>query len=293
MRHHRAGIAACLLLSFAAATLAANPTYHEEIAKWRQDFDTDVRKGGWLTLVNRVQLSEGPATVGSDSKSTVLLSSRAPKRLGTISRTRATFQFEPAPGVLCRLDGKPVSGRVDLSTKSGTGRLQVGAIRVSVRAVGDDFYAMVSDDENPAIAKFQGISWFPIDRSWRISAQFVPYAQSESVGVPMTHVSSKTTMTSTGDVTFELEGHSVRLKTFLDEDHLFMMFADSTNGRETYGGGRFVDAPLPKDGVTTLDFNKAYSPYCSVNDNVMCPVVPATSRLGVRVVAGEKYVRSD
>jgi uncharacterized protein (DUF1684 family) len=59
------------------------------------------------------------------------------------------------------------------------------------------------------------------------------------------------------------------------------------------GGGRFLDAPLPKDGITTLDFNKAYNPYCSVNDNVMCPVVPTTSRLGVRVVAGEKYVRSD
>jgi hypothetical protein len=206
---------------------------------------------------------------------------------------RATFHFQPAPGVVCILDGKPVAARAELSTKSGTGHLQVGAIRVNVRAVGDDFYAMVSDDENPAIASFQGISWFPIDPSWRISAQFVPYPQSESVGVPMTHVSSKTTMTSTGDVTFELEGHSVRLKTFLDEDHLFVMFADSTNGRETYGGGRFLDAPLPKDGITTLDFNKAYNPYCSVNDNVMCPVVPAASRLGMRVVAGEKYVRSD
>jgi uncharacterized protein len=167
----------------------------------------------------------------------------------------------------------------------------VGAVGVHVRAVGDDFYAMVTDDENPAIAKFQGVSWFPIDPSWRISAHFDPYRQSESVGVPMTHVSSKTTMTSSGDVTFELQGHAVRLKTFLDEDHLFVMFADPTNGRETYGGGRFLDAPLPKDGMTTLDFNKAYNPYCSVNDNVMCPVVPETSRLGVRVVAGEKYAQ--
>jgi uncharacterized protein (DUF1684 family) len=293
MRHHRAGIAACLLLSLAAATLAADATYREEIAKWRQDFDTDVRKGGWLTLVNRVQLTEGPATVGSDSGSTVLLPARAPEHLGTISRTQATFQFEPARGVRYVLDGKSVAGRAELSTKSGTGRVQVGAIRLSVRGVGNDFYAMVTDDENPAIAKFQGISWFPIDPSWRIPARFVPYRQSESVGVPMTHVSSKTTMTSTGDVAFELEGHSVRLKTFLDENHLFVMFLDATNGRESYGGGRFLDAPLPKDGVTTLDFNKAYNPYCSVNDNVMCPVIPATSRLEVRVVAGEKYVRSD
>ena len=109
----------------------------------------------------------------------------------------------------------------------------------------------------------------------------------------MTHVASKTTMTSTGDVSFELEGHSVLLKTFVDEDNLFVMFTDPTNGHETYGGGRFLTAPLPKDGVTTLDFNKAFNPYCSVNDNVLCPIVPAGSRLGVRIVAGEKYVRAD
>jgi uncharacterized protein (DUF1684 family) len=169
----------------------------------------------------------------------------------------------------------------------------VGTIRVAVRAVGEDFYAMVTDDANPAIAKFQGTFWFPIDPSWRIPAKFIPYVQSESVEVPMTHVTSKTTMKSTGDVTFELKGQVVRLKTFLDEDHLFVMFADSTNGRETYGGGRFLNAPLPKDGATTLDFNKAFNPYCSVNDNVLCPVVPATSRLSVRIVAGEKYMASD
>jgi uncharacterized protein len=294
MRHHRAGIAACLLLWFAGATtFAADATYPEEITKWRQDFDTDVRKGGWLKLVNRVELGEGLTTIGSDPTSTVLLPSRGPKHLGTISRTGARFQFDPARGVRCNLDGKPVAHRVELSTKSGTGRVQVGAIRVGVRAVGEDFYAMVTDDENPAIARFQGTSWFPIDASWRIPARFVPYVQSESVEVPMTHVTSETTMTSTGDVTFELEGHPVRLKTFLDEDHLFVMFADATNGRETYGGGRFLNAPLPKDGITTLDFNKAFNPYCSINDNVMCPIVPATSRLGVRIVAGEKYVRSD
>jgi len=293
MRQDRAGITACLLLAFASATLAVEVNYQEEIAKWRQDFDTDVRKGGWLTLVNRVQLPGGAATIGSDSRSTVLLPSQGPKQLGTISRAGASFHFDPAHGIACTLDGTPVAGRVELSTKSGTGRVQVGTIRVAVRAVGEDFYAMVTDDANPAIAKFQGTFWFPIDPSWRIPAKFIPYVQSESVEVPMTHVTSKTTMKSTGDVTFELKGQVVRLKTFLDEDHLFVMFADSTNGRETYGGGRFLNAPLPKDGATTLDFNKAFNPYCSVNDNVLCPVVPATSRLSVRIVAGEKYMASD
>ena len=92
---------------------------------------------------------------------------------------------------------------------------------------------------------------------------------------------------------FELRGQQTRLKTFLDEEHLLVMFADPTNGRDTYGGGRFMEAPLPKDGIATLDFNKAFNPYCSVNGNVMCPVVPSDNRLTVPVVAGEKYAGAD
>lgn len=285
--------AALLLLACSAATMAASGTYSEEVDKWRGDFDADVRHGGWLTLVNRVELPDGAVTVGSDSMAIVGLPARAPKNLGRIARTGSTVYFQVAPGVPCLLDGKAVQGTVALSTKSGQGRIQTGAIRVAVRTVGDDFYALVTDDENPAIARFKGTSWFPVDPSWRISAQFLPYAQPESVGVPMTHVTSKTIMQSTGDVVFELRGQQTHLKTFLDEGHLFVMFADPTNGRDTYGGGRFLKAPLPKDGTAILDFNKAFNPYCSVNSNVMCPVVPSDNRLTVPVVAGEKYTGAD
>jgi len=287
------GFAAWLLVSLAGTTLAAEATYSAKIDKWRQEFDADILKDGYLTLTNRVQVGEGHSTVGSDPASTLVLPDRAPRHVGSILRRGSRVQFDPAPGVRCTVDGKPVTGRVELSTKPGTGRVRVGAIRVGVRAIGADYYAMVTDDENPAIAKFRGTSWFPIDASWRISARFIPYAQPESVEVPMTRITSKTTMRSTGEVAFELAGHPVRLKTFLDEDHLFVMFADATNGHETYGGGRFLTAPLPKAGTTTLDFNKAFNPYCSVNDYVVCPVVPAANRLGTRVAAGEKYIHSD
>ena len=71
------------------------------------------------------------------------------------------------------------------------------------------------------------------------------------------------------------------------------MFQDRTSGRECYGGGRFLNAPVPKDGATVLDFNKAFNPYCSVNEFVVCPVPPPENRLAVRVTAGGKYARED
>lgn len=96
-------------------------------------------------------------------------------------------------------------------------------------------------------------------------------------------------MTSTGDVVFTLGGQSIRLKSFIDGDNLFIMFTDPTNGKDTYGGGRFIYAPLPKDGTTIVDFNKAFTPYCSVNMYVYCPIPPAENRLDLRVAAGEQF----
>ena len=168
-----------------------------------------------------------------------------------------------------------------------TGRVQVGNLRLSVRSVGDDFYLLVADTQNPAIQAFKGTTWFPIDASYRIPATFTAYAQPENVRISMSHVESKTLMTSTGDVTFQLAGRTVSLKSFVDDNELFIMFQDPTNANETYGGGRFLHAPLPTDGATVLDFNKAFSPYCSLNTFIMCPIPPPENRLEVRVAAGE------
>jgi hypothetical protein len=48
-------------------------------------------------------------------------------------------------------------------------------------------------------------------------------------------------------------------------------------------------APLPENGVTTLDLNKAFNPYCAVNPYVLCPVTPAANRLPIRIAAGAQF----
>jgi hypothetical protein len=285
-------LTALLLLScalFVSQTHAAEDAYVAGIHKWRREFDADVRTGGWLFLIGRYQVVEGESSVGSAPTSSIILSPGAPEQLGVLRRTGSVFRFEPAPGAAVTIDGKPASQASELATTSGSGRLRAGDNSFAVRAVGEDFYALVQDSNNPAARNFKGLAWFPVDRAYRVRARFVPYAQAESVPVPMTHVDSKEVLPSTGDVTFHLHGAELRLKSFLEGNRLFVMFQDRTNGKGTYGGGRFLYAPLPKDGGTILDFNKAFNPFCSVNDYVVCPVVPEGNRLTVRVEAGEKY----
>ena len=69
---------------------------------------------------------------------------------------------------------------------------------------------------------------------------------------------------------------------------LFVVFGDSTNGRETYGGGRFLYSALPKDGQVVLDFNKAYNPPCAFTPFATCPLPPRQNRLPIPIAAGEK-----
>ena len=73
----------------------------------------------------------------------------------------------------------------------------------------------------------------------------------------------------------------------LHEPHLLSL--DRTNGRETFGGGRYLYVKPPgPDGLVVLDFNKAYNPPCAFTPYATCPLPPAQNRLPFRIEAGEK-----
>lgn len=104
-----------------------------------------------------------------------------------------------------------------------------------------------------------------------------------------------------GVLVFQLKGREYRLSVYqliklLDKeefkDHLFLPFKDKTNGRSTYGGGRYIDLKIPEDKVVYIDFNQAYNPLCSYhNPKYSCPLPPEENHLCVKIMAGEKLYR--
>jgi uncharacterized protein (DUF1684 family) len=97
-------------------------------------------------------------------------------------------------------------------------------------------------------------------------------------------------MTAPGEVLFVVDGKELRLTPFVEQGsrELFFVFGDRTNGHETYGGGRFLDAPAPTGERVVLDFNRAYNPPCAFTPYATCPVPRRENRLPIRVTAGEK-----
>lgn len=77
---------------------------------------------------------------------------------------------------------------------------------------------------------------------------------------------------------------------------LFLPFGDATNGRETYGAGRYLlDAAKSADlgpgrspGSLVLDFNFAFHPSCAFDPRWSCPLTPPENRLDLPIEAGER-----
>ncbi len=71
-------------------------------------------------------------------------------------------------------------------------------------------------------------------------------------------------------------------------DFLLIPFNDKTNGRETYAGGRYIDAEILIGYNMILDFNMAYHPPCAYNNNMICVLPPRENRLDTVIRAGER-----
>lgn len=99
--------------------------------------------------------------------------------------------------------------------------------------------------------------------------------------------------------TFTINGKEQQLSIYQSQDskfnfdyqnYLFLPFKDTTNGIETYEGGRYIDIMITDivNNEVLLDFNKAYNPYCAYNHKYSCPVPPSENHLNIAIDAGVK-----
>lgn len=70
--------------------------------------------------------------------------------------------------------------------------------------------------------------------------------------------------------------------------YFFCPFKDMTNGKETYGAGRYLDFEFEDLKNPVIDFNLCYNPYCAYNYNYSCPIPPIENHLKIAIEAGEK-----
>jgi uncharacterized protein (DUF1684 family) len=93
-----------------------------------------------------------------------------------------------------------------------------------------------------------------------------------------------------GKFPFQLNGKEYTLQIYKSilSDTLFIPFKDRTNGKETYEGGRYIDAEILSGYKMVLDFNMAYQPTCAYNEKFICVLPPRENMMEIEIPAGEK-----
>jgi uncharacterized protein len=248
---------------------------------------------GWLTLVGLYWLREGHNTFGRAKSNRITLDHSAlPDTLGTftVQDGTVTFAAKSAATAVTHDDKRVTSIVMTPDTAGEPTTLASGSLRFYVIERAGRLGVRVRDVDHPARKNFRGIESFPPSEDWVVNARFEPYSADRRI--PIVNVLGMTDqMLTPGAIVFTKNGREWRLDTILeapDEDSLFVMFADTTSARETYGAGRFMYIPLPRDGRVTVDFNRAYNPPCAFNEFATCPLPPPQNRLSMRVDAGEK-----
>jgi uncharacterized protein len=146
-------------------------------------------------------------------------------------------------------------------------------------------------------ASFAGLEYWPYDPQARVLAEL------EDVEAPPEPIATSGTepilFRPFARASFELQGERLSLEVAWLAAYgggVFLSFRDTTSGRESYGGGRYLldtvkGADLGEDrGRLVLDFNFAYNPSCSYDPGWVCPLAPPANRLPLAIEAGEKHV---
>lgn len=286
-----------------ADTTTPNATYAQQVEQWRAD---RVKKltapDGWLSLIGLEWLHEGANRVGSAADNDIVLKA-GPGRLGTVTLSKdGRLRIALAPGSGASVDGKAVDEATLLDDMHANG----AAAPTTVRFGSASFYAIdrdgrkalrVKDSDADARSHFLGIDYFPIDPSWRIVADWVPFDPPHDLQMG-TVIGTIDTVKVPGKAVFRRDGHTYELLPYQEEPGgaLFFVLADRTSGKETYGAARFLYAALPAGGLShpgqvVLDFNEAYNPPCAFTPFATCPLAPPENRLDLAVTAGEKKYR--
>jgi uncharacterized protein len=143
---------------------------------------------------------------------------------------------------------------------------------------------------------FKGLDFYPINEKFIVEAQFTR-TPDEKVFKMKTTGTRLPEYVKYGELTFTIDGKPFKLNLYQNidltkkegyEDYLFLPFSDLTCGKESYIGGRYIDMRIPKTNTVTIDFNKAYNPYCAYNYKYSCPIVPLENDLNIEVIAGVK-----
>jgi hypothetical protein len=274
------------LVSFAA--FSQKNLYEKEMAAFRQiRIDSLKHENGYLNLSGLFWLKEGENTIGADPKNDFNFpAEHSDSFLGKIILNKGVVTFKSNQANQVFSSGQAVTDMIIFQDKKVV-VLEHKSLRWFIIKRGEKYAIRLRDLDGEYVRNFKGITYFPLDPSWRIIAKFVP---TKGKQLRITDITGRTFLEdSPGVLHFTKGSKKFTLEAGGTMDEFFIVFGDLTNKKSTYGGGRFLYANAPdKDGNVILDFNKSLNPPCEFTPFATCPLPTKENKMNVEVEAGEK-----
>ena len=291
-------LVALLSLVIISGTVSAqNSQEHKKsVEEWHQKrIDNLKEEDGWLNLEGLFWLHQGVNTFGSDARSDCYYNNpNFPTYLGDfiLKGDSVVWVNQIEKGALVNKTAYSKGKTVTVFKWDGTNEqaavFNYNRFKWVVIKREDKIGIRFRNLDATTLTGFKGIERFPVDAKWKIKAVL---EKPQENFLMITNVLGQTVSSkNAGKLLFEINGTKYTLDV-IDESgpNLFIVFADQTSGKSTYGAGRFIDIPKPdSDGNTVIDFNKAYNPPCAFTAFATCPLPPEQNRLSVKIEAGEK-----
>ncbi len=293
--------------------------YEAAWQQWRSDRVAGLTaRDGWLNLVGLHWLDFGESTpqegatwsFGYGPDNQVVFEDRpsadgAPPVLGTLEiRLPDHFLLTSAEEAGLAIDGQPAAPGKPISLtriepaedQAPLAEVTRGPIAITLISRGGNWALRVRDRSIDSAALLEGgiETWEPQPR-FLIAARFEPFDEVRLAEVPNVtpfaygaEALGEVLLPLADDHGVVTEHRILALGTDRSEP-LFLIIADQTNGRNSYGGGRYLYAgPPDKDNRLTVDLNRLYNPPCAFTGWATCPLPPRQNRLEVAIEAGEK-----
>ncbi len=274
--------------------------------QWHSDrVDRLSRTDGWLTLVG---LDFLPTKIGETLSfggpgADLSPEGFATRRFGHFELRADGWWFQAESNVESRFDGiTSHEGHLQTDADGRSTELRVGGGLLVLIERGGRVALRSRHPESTSRTSFSGIPCWSWQAGAVVRGSFVPpepgstfhaaNALGEMEEAPLGGTIRfvwplSTSATAAGEnSTYELIG------TANGDGSMFVVFADATTGRESYGGGRFLSIAAPDaDGQVTIDFNRSVNPPCAFTSFATCPRPPQQNRLPFAVNAGEMTPR--
>jgi uncharacterized protein (DUF1684 family) len=266
------------------------PEYITEVEQWHQKRIERLKdENGWLTLVGLYWLEQGNNSFGSNKENDIVFPENAPDKIGSITLQDTSITLNVNDNIQVTNNGELAKELVLQHDLTGDPTiLDLEPLRWYIIKRGEKIGIRLRDTEAKLRKEFEGIERFPVNDDWRLEAKFESYDPPKIISLP-TQLGNVVEEKSPGAAVFTIDGKEYRLDAVDTGKRYWFIFADETNGKETYGAGRYLYMDKHDSlGNMIIDFNYAYNPPCVFTKYATCSFAPKQNHLRLRITAGEK-----